>query len=652
MLLKEHLSAFMENELTRVLKALREDEDVLDNKEEEQNSREAFLTITLDILRRKLKNDEMADLLQSKILSALGQSKLKSHLMKDYEHFFERANTQGNKKDLNHLYTDLLITDGGTRNIKEEHEIIRIEAAFRQQESQEKPIKLLDIFESTPGKPCRIIMMRGVAGIGKTVLTKKVILDWAKNDALKNIDFIFPLKFRHLNQMKAEKYSLVGLLNHFFPEIQQAELCRFEDLQVLFIMTGLDEYRFPLDFYNNETLTDVTQSASVDVVLTNLIRGRLLPSARLWITTRPAAASRIPTKYVDTVLDVHGFDEHQKKEYFKKKFSDETMAKKVISHIKKSQSLNIMCHIPAFCWITAAVLEEELKTKQVKELPKTLTEMYIHFLVVQLKSMNAKYLGGAEAHWNPESSKMIESLGKLAFTHLNKKGDNLIFYESDLEESGVDITAASVHSGVFSMIFKEIRGLYQTKLFYFVHASFQEFVAALYVFQTFREKQFNLLTKEKSTWTTFYKRALEKAQQSPNGHLDLFLRFLFGLSLKANQDFLKDILKLKDGSSETSKEIVDCIKQNITEIPQPEKSINLFHCLNELHDHSLEEEVKQYQGPGGLTTDKLSPAHWSALVFTLLSEKDLDKFVLKKYFRSDEALLKLMPVVKASKKAL
>ncbi|XP_036978412.1 ribonuclease inhibitor-like [Acanthopagrus latus] len=53
------------------------------------------------------------------------------------------------------------------------------------------------------------------------------------------------------------------------------------------------------------------------------------------------------------------------------------------------------------------------------------------------------------------------------------------------------------------------------------------------------------------------------------------------------------------------------------------------------------------------STGNLSPAQWSALVVILLSsEEDLDVFDLKKYSASEEALLRLLPVIKVSKNAL
>ncbi|KAM9344917.1 protein NLRC3-like [Symphorus nematophorus] len=680
MLLEENIVAFVKNELKKIQKVLSsdypeclesqmEDEEVLDGYDEEQrrSSRDAFLKITLHFLR-KMKQEELADQLQSRYPTpTCFQHKLKSNLKKKYQCVFEGIAKAGNPTPLNQIYTELYITEGGTAEVNDQHEVRQIETASRKPGRSETTIRHEDIFRPPPGRhePIRTAMTKGVAGIGKTVLTQKFTLDWAEGKANQDIQFTFPFTFRELNVLKEKKYSLVELVHHFFTETKGAGICRFEEFQVVFIFDGLDECRLPLDFHNNEILTDVTESTSVDVLLTNLIRGKLLPSARLWITTRPAAANQIPPECVDMVTEVRGFTDPQKEEYFRKKSRDEEQASRIISHIKTSRSLHIMCHIPVFCWITATVLEEVLKTREGRELPKTLTEMYIHFLVVQSKLKHIKYEGGAETdpHWNKKHRKMIESLGKLAFEQLQK--GNLIFYESDLTECGIDITAASVYSGVFTQIFKEERGLYQDKVFCFVHLSVQEFLAALHVHLTFIKSGVNLLSeeqttsqkpkkrKQKSTEAHFYQSAVDKAVQSPSGHLDLFLRFLLGLSLQTNQTLLRGLLAQTEGCSQTNQETVQYIKKKISDNYSAERSINLFHCLNELNDRSLVEEIQQYLRSGSLSTDKLSPAQWSALVFILLSsEKDLDVFDLKKYSASEEALLRLLPVVKASNKAL
>uniref|UniRef100_A0A669DJ62 B30.2/SPRY domain-containing protein n=1 Tax=Oreochromis niloticus TaxID=8128 RepID=A0A669DJ62_ORENI len=680
MLLQNNIITFVRNELERIQKALSSCDseylecqggctELLEGEDEVQrkSTREAFMKITLHFLR-SMKQEKLADHLQSRT-SIRGlcwsQHKLKSNLKNKFQCVFEGIAKAGNPALLNQIYTELYITEGGTADVNDEHEVRQIETASRKPDRPETTIRQEDIFKASPGrdKPIRTVLTKGVAGIGKTVLTQKYTLDWAEDKANQDIQFIFPFTFRELNVLKKEKFSLVELVHHFFTETKEAGICSFEDFQVVFIFDGLDECRLPLDFHKTTILTDPRKSTSVDVLLINLIRGKLLPSAHLWITTRPAAANQIPPVCIDMVTEIRGFTDPQKEEYFRKKLRDEEQASGIISHIKTSRSLHIMCHIPVFCWITATVLEDVFKTREGGQLPKTLTEMYIHFLVVQAKVKKVKYDGGAETdpHWSPESRKMIESLGKLAFDQLQK--GNLIFYEPDLTECGIDIRAASVYSGVFTQIFKEERGLYQDKVFCFIHLSVQEFLAALHVHLTFINSGINLLEEQKTTSQKpetkefaekdFYRSAVNKALQSSNGHLDLFLRFLLGLSLQTNQTLLRGLLTQTGSSSQTNKETVQYIKEKLNENLSAEKSINLFHCLNELNDRSLVEEIQQSLRSGSLSTDKLSPAQWSALVFILLSsEKHLDVFDLKKYSASEEALLRLLPVVKASNEAL
>uniref|UniRef100_A0A3Q3PYY7 B30.2/SPRY domain-containing protein n=1 Tax=Monopterus albus TaxID=43700 RepID=A0A3Q3PYY7_MONAL len=584
---------------------------------------------------------------------AVCQHKLKQKLQQKFQCVFQGIAKPGSPTLLNQIYTELYITEGGTGQISDKHEVRQMETASRKPVRPETAIRQEDIFKPPPGRdgPIRRVLTKGVAGIGKTLLVQKFTLDWAEGKANQDIHFTFPFTFRELNLVK-EKVSLVELVHRFFTETRG--ICSFEEFRVIFIFDGLDECRPPLDFHGTEVLTDVTESTSVDVLLTNLIRGNLLPSAHLWITTRPAAANQIPPECVDMVTEVRGFTDPQKDEYFRKRFRDEEQASRIISHIKSSRSLHIMCHIPVFCWITATVLEDVLETRGGGELPKTLTQMYIHFLVVQTKLKKVKYDGGAgtDPHWSPENREMIQSLGKLAFEQLQK--GNLIFYESDLTECGIDIRAASVYSGVFTQIFKEQQGLYQDPVFCFIHLSVQEFLAALHVHMTFITSGVNLLAEEHTTSsrsevftnksTLFYQRAVDEALQSPNGHLDLFLCFLLGLSLQTNQTLLRGLLTQTGSGSQTNEETIEYIKKKISEDLSPERSINLFHCLNELNDGSLVEQVQQSLRSGCLSTAALSPAQWSALVFSLLSsDKDLDVFDLKKYSASEEALLMLLP---------
>ncbi|XP_029938451.1 protein NLRC3-like [Salarias fasciatus] len=672
MMLEDNMVTFMKEELKKMKKLLSPDypecseSEWEDEDEEQRSSRESFLRITLDFLRR-MKQEELAQRLWSRISAGVCQQKLKCDLKKRFQCVFEGVSKQGESTLLNQIYTELHITEGGTAEVNQEHEVRQIETASRTADRAETSIKPGDIFKGPPGRsqPIRTVLTTGVAGIGKTVLTQKFTLDWAEDKDNQDVHFTFPFTFRELNVLKEKKFSLVGLVHHFFTQIKDAGLHSFEDFQVIFIFDGLDEWRLPLDFHQTEILTDVTESTSVDVLLINLIRGKLLPSAHLWITTRPAAANQIPADCVDIVTEVRGFTDPQKEEYFRRRFREEEEASRILSHIKTSRSLHIMCHIPVFCWITATVLEKVLKSREGGELPKTLTQMYIHHLVVQAKVKMVKYGGGAatDPHWSPESREMIESLGKLAFDQLQK--ENLIFYEPDLTECGIDLKAASMYSGMFTQIFREESDLYQNIVFCFIHLSLQEFLAALHVHQIFINSGINLLDEQQqpSRWSNLLKqkpklhllhqRAVDEALKSPKGHLDLFLRFLLGLSLETNQSLLRGLLTQTGSSSQSNQETVQYIKKKLSEGLSAERSINLLHCLNELNDGSLVEQIQQSLRSGRLSTDELSPAQWSALVFILLSSEEvLKEFDLKKYFASEEALLRLLPVVKASNKAL
>ncbi|CAI5647005.1 unnamed protein product [Oreochromis niloticus] len=589
------------------------------------------------------------------------QRKLKSQLKEQFTRVSEGIDRQKPSAVLNEIYTELYIIEGQSGEVNEQQETRQVQNAKFKPVKQETAIKYNEIFNSVGNKHIKTVMTIGVAGIGKTIASMKYMLDWAEGNAVQNIYFMFPFPFRELNLRKEEQLSFEDLLHQFFPAMKTSEISDYDKYNILVVLDGFDECRLDLDFSESNKCTDVREQTSVNRLLTNLIHGNLLPTAQIWITSRPAASNRIPADKVDRVTEVRGFNKEQKEEYFRKRFNED-LSEKILTHVKKSRSLYIMCHIPVFCWITAKVLEEYVTTNQEDEMPKTLTDMYTYFLLIECRQANRKYNEDKTSEsceidkcWNERNKETIISLGKLAFEELVK--GNFLFTEENLTECGTDITKAAVFSGILTQIEREGPSVYPQKLFCFVHLSIQEFLAAFYVFYVFNNKSENLLTTPPSVVSDlpaseFYKKAVDKALDSEHGDWDLFLRFLLGLSLETNQKHLKELLiDNNKNNKKTNKETAEYIKKKINEdISDADKNLNLFYCLNELNDHSLVKDIKEQLRSGKQNFEDYSAAQWSALTFVLLtSDEKLDVFDLKKYRKSEKVLLGMLPVVKVSK---
>ncbi|NP_001410469.1 uncharacterized LOC103910666 [Danio rerio] len=656
--LESKIIRFLNNQLENFRKILQHknrQEFILEFNENRSLITEAALDLSLFFLR-EMKQDQAADTLQGELFL---NNQLKCSLKKKYQSVFEGIAQQGDSTLLNNIYTDLYITQGASEQVNTEHEIRQIEAASRRHQSLEIQVECKHLFEAAEqNEQIRTVLTKGVAGIGKSVSVQKFVLDWAEGKENQDISFIFPLPFREMNLKEKERQSLKDLITQFFPETKGLNLTRSTRFKVLFILDGLDECRLPLNFAGNKTCRDVSSAVSLDVLLTNLIKGNLLPSALIWITSRPAAASKIPADCIDRLTEIRGFNDAQKEEYFRKRLTDQNQAREIIDHIKQSKSLFIMCHIPVFCWISATVLQNILKLKHrahaetLQESPKTLTQMYTHFLRFQIQQSRRKYDGEntPDVSWDP---KLIFSLGKLAFQQLDR--NNVIFYESDLKDCGIDVYKASVYSGMCTQIFKEEMGIILGTMYCFLHLSIQEFIAALYQ-HLHSERKHGFIFRQKSKnkgMIDFLKAAVDKALESENGHLDLYLRFLLGLSLQSNRQLLRGLLTQQDDRDQSKEEIIAYIKQKLEGNLSPERSINLFYCLNELNDQTLLKEIQSHLSSGSLSSADLSPAQWSAVVFVLLtSEEELEEFELQKFQRSDECLIRLSAVIRTSKRAL
>ncbi|XP_039682183.1 NACHT, LRR and PYD domains-containing protein 12-like [Perca fluviatilis] len=454
----------------------------------------------------------------------------------------------------------------------------------------------------------RTVLTLGVSGVGKTTTVQSCALEWAEGKGYYNIKLLFPLTFWELNLLKL-KMSLIELLQMFYPELNKLNVSSLNENKVWFVLDGLDEYHLPLNF-SCPTVRDVSEVSTVDTLVTNLIRGNLLPSAHIWITTRFAAATQIPECFLLKETEVQGFSDEQKEQHFRTVIGNDDLSNKAIDHVKISRSLDFLCEIPPICTIMANVLKSHLKSDDgLKINPLNLTQIYTNLV----KASN---------------SDIVAKLKKLA---LPRMGEGSVIYEHDLSESDISVEEASTFSKECPLVLKEEKGLHNTTVFRFGHLSIQEFLAAS---AELDEIEAGSLQSVRCQYL------VDQALQSDEGQSDVFLRFLFGLIKER-------------GTLEPTDPLFDYTKKKILENILSYTAVGLFHCLREYDNQALLKEVKFFLKFGSSPIRDFYPMHWEFVrQRTSNFEGMRDCFEMQVSKRSDERLLRHLPAILKSRKAM
>ncbi|XP_047661675.1 NLR family CARD domain-containing protein 3 [Tachysurus fulvidraco] len=534
---------------------------------------EVSLKITLNVLLNDMKCKYIAEQLQGMCKRNEVRYELKKKLRRLYEHVSEDLSQQTLFED---VCTELYFTDGGNAAVNSEHEYRQIQELHEDARSKNNPLSLTDIFnpKDVERRHIRTVITKGSPGTGKSFLVQKFILDWVEGRSHQDIFFLLPLPFKELNQMTGETVSFMELICKLYPEMKEVDTLEFEGCQVMFICDGLDEYATPVNFRSTAYWCDHNEPANTNVLITNLIRGNMLYSAYMWVTSRPVAINQIPAECIHQLIEVRGFSHEQREAYFRKTIPDKELAERVVAYIKSCKTLYIMCYLPMFCTVVRKLLEKDLQSG---ERPKGLTQFYTKLLLLHINKRCQKLLS--------QDPEFFLKLGNMAFQLLEK---GVFTIEKDLwDKFTLRAEDAVVTAGLCTQFYRETFMMYQEKVDCFIHPTVQDYLAALYVFLSFKKHKKNVLdsTKRKG-FPVFkgdlelYKSAVDKVLHSNNGNYDLFLQFLLGMSKETNQELLSILSCNTKTKQEAREETAIYIKKMYREYP--ERKEYLQRCLDEV----------------------------------------------------------------------
>ncbi|EPY85123.1 NACHT, LRR and PYD domains-containing protein 12 isoform 1 [Camelus ferus] len=483
--------------------------------------------------------------------------------------------------NLSHRYTRLLLVKehanpmwaqqklldtgrGHARTAGHQASLIQMEALFEPDEERPEP-------------PCTVVL-QGAAGMGKSMLAHKVMLDWADGKLFQDrFDYLFYINCREMNQGTTER-SAQDLIASCWPEpsVPLRDLVRAPE-RLLFIIDGFDKLKPSFHDPQGPWCLCWEKKRPTEVLLSSLIRKKLLPKLSLLITTRPTALEKLHGLLEHPRhVEILGFSEAERREYFYKYFHSEEQAGQAFSFVRDNEPLFTLCFVPMVCWVVCTCLKQQLEGGGLlSQTSRTTTAVYMLYL---LSLMQPK--PGTPTLKSPPNHRGLCSLA--ADGLWNQK---ILFEEQDLRKHGLD--AADVSSFLNMNIFQ--KDINCEKFYGFIHLSFQEFFAAMYYVLDDGEGGPG---PERSV-----RRLLAEYGFSERSFLALTVRFLFGLLNEETRSYLEKTLCWKV-SPHIKVELLEWIQSKArSEGPTLKQgSLEFFSCLYELQEEEfIQQALSHFQ---------------------------------------------------------
>ncbi|XP_072374511.1 protein NLRC5 isoform X2 [Scyliorhinus torazame] len=520
---------------------------------------------------------------------------------------------------LDQTFRSLTMKDGNVAKLKERIDASRDDVLSSPglEENQDSVANLAEFLSRKRASHCRVHILLGKAGTGKTKLMHKICYEWTRG-AVSQFQYVFLFEFRQLNLIK-KTIDLKSMLFDFFlqPERKPHSVFRFiigNPKKVLILFDGFDEFAGKAAVRNLVVSDDPIAPLSVGQLFSSLYNGKLLPGCTILITSRPKDILCLPLDVVGQVGEVSGFNQCKIKEYAGRFFKDSEHNRQAICHLLKNSKILNMCYIPAMCWVVFLCLEHLLSRSHLEpKLPHTMTQFYIEMLTVFLtKGTNSK-----EANGNTENRLLNKHREEIqGLCNLARKGlqeSKSVFYLRDLLSEKVTDFASSY--GFLTTFEVKTIDQNQENGHAFVHLTFQEFLAALHqmIDSTVTDQMLKRRFYLKSKWTS--------KNDMKNEFTDAVHIFLSGLASKGCKQFL-GILSSKNEVwvQNKQKAILQTLRKLATTNLTGPKIIELCHCVYETQDHDLAREVAAHlKSKFELRNFRLTPVDLTVLTFVINS---------------------------------